>query len=103
MCGAAAESIVLAVAIAKSGDEEAVMSVYRTSNGRSRIENQVVGQARSPLKRGFEGVISLLKYWRDISAHGAKSSIGDHEAYVSLLLLLRHAAFVEENWVGLTE
>jgi len=43
MCGAAAESILLAVAITKSGDEEATMRLYRTSQGRRKVTDLVIG------------------------------------------------------------
>ena len=42
MCGASAESILLAIAIAKKGDEEEVLRLYATAQGRSRVENNIV-------------------------------------------------------------
>src|SRR5262249_19970960 len=45
MCGAAAESILLAVAVAKSGDERATLATYQTAKGRRRVIESVVGQA----------------------------------------------------------
>jgi hypothetical protein len=101
MCGAAAESILLSVAIAKSGNEKQTLATYRTAQGRTRIESSIVGQADERLKNGIHGVTGLLKYWRDAAAHGARAAVSDHEAHVALLLLLRHAAFVEDNWSDL--
>lgn len=104
MCGAAAESILLATAIAKAGrDEEGVLKVYRTANGRSRVENQVLGQAPDNIKREFVGLTGLLKYWRDEAAHGSSSQIGDNEGYTSLVMLLRYSMFIDQNWDVLTK
>ncbi len=102
MCGAASESILLATAIAKNGDEEKVLRAYSTSQGRSRVENMVVGQAKSYLKRDLDGLTSLLKYWRDEAAHGKASTISDNEAYTSLALLLRCAMTINNHWDELT-
>lgn len=52
MCGAAAESILLALAIARSGDEERVLRTYGAAGGRGRVENLVIGTARPELHRG---------------------------------------------------
>jgi len=67
MCGAAAESILLATAIAKR-DESSVLDAYNTAQGRSRVENMLIGQARDQLKREFQGCLTLLKYWRDAAS-----------------------------------
>lgn len=48
MCGAAAESVVLAVAIAKQGDEDAVLKVYFAAQGRKRTTDAVVHGAQLP-------------------------------------------------------
>jgi len=45
MSGAAAESVLLALAIAKVGNEEHVLQAYRQSSGRQRVLKLVVGQA----------------------------------------------------------
>jgi hypothetical protein len=101
MCGAAAESILLALAIAKRGEEE-VLSVYKTALGRSRIEGMVLGQAKQQVQTEFRGYTTLLKYWRDEAAHGRPSGITDNEAYTSLALLLRFAHFANDHWAQLT-
>ena len=101
MCGGASESIILATAIAKS-NEEKVLKVYASANGRSRVENMIIGQASEFLKREYRGYSSLIKYWRDESAHGKVSGISDNEAYTSIALLLRFAKFADDNWDALT-
>jgi hypothetical protein len=103
MCGASAESILLATAISKNKNENDVLKTYTTANGRKRIENMVIGQAKEHIKREFQGLTELLKYWRDEAAHGKASQISDNEAYTSLAMLLRFAMFVDGNWDGLTK
>ena len=98
MCGAAAESIILALAIQKSGDETKVMSMYSASGGRGRIENLIIGKKDKSIQDEFRSYVGLLKYWRDISAHGKMSGIQDPEAYTSLALLLRFAQFANDRW-----
>ena len=103
MCGAAAESILLATAIAKAdGNEEQVLRTYGSAQGRSRVENLVIGRASDRIKREFLGLVGLLKYWRDEAAHGQSSQISDNEAYTSLVMLLRYSMFIDQNWTELT-
>ena len=45
MCGAAAESILLAAAIAKTADEAAILKTYKSASGRKRVEDGLIGQA----------------------------------------------------------
>jgi len=101
MCGAAAEAILLATAIAKAGEKK-VLDQYNTSGGRGRVEKIILGQARENLRTECVAYMSLLKYWRDQASHGKVSGIKDVEAYTSLALLLRFAIFVKENWSELT-
>lgn len=103
MCGAASESILLATAIEKTNDEQKVIKMYSGAMGRSRIENIIIGQAPARVRREFRGLTTLLKYWRDTSAHGHKTAIGDNEAYTSLAMLLRFAIFTRDDWVELTK
>lgn len=97
MCGAASESILLHLAIQKKGNEEEVLKLYRAANGRSRLENLLVGKISKTIKNEFEICFGLLKYWRDEASHGCKSEITENEAYTSLALLLRSSMFVKEN------
>jgi hypothetical protein len=101
MCGAGAESILLATAIAKA-DEATVLSQYNTSGGRRRVENIILGKARQEIRDEYVGYMTLLKYWRDQAAHGKVSGIKDNEAYTSLALLLRFAIFVNDHWAEFT-
>ena len=75
MVGAAAESVLLAIAITKEGDEERVLRVYRSNRGRQAVLNMIVGQAdaqRRNTRTTFAGIVSL---WRDDAAHGQASPI----------------------------
>jgi hypothetical protein len=103
MCGAGAESIFLALAIQKSGDAEATEKLYLTKNGRSQIEATLTGQQPARIQNGFKGFTGLLKYWRDVSAHGQESHIEEVEAFTSVLLLLRFAQFATDHWDDLTK
>ena len=98
MCGAAAESVLLATAVAKTNDEAGVLRAYATGTGRQKVENIVIGQATEHVKREFRGLTELLKYWRDEAAHGSASKITENEAYTSLAMLLRYAMFIAKSW-----
>jgi hypothetical protein len=102
MCGAAAESILLAVAIQKSGDEAATLTLYRTASGRRRVIEGIIGQARQTIAEPFRSATGLLSYWRDEAAHGLASAISEIEAHEALARLLRFAQFATENWDELT-
>jgi hypothetical protein len=102
MCGAAAESILLAVAVAKSGDEAATLATYRTANGRRRVTDNVVGQAKPSIADPFRSATGLLSFWRDDAAHGLASTISEIEAHEALARLLRFAQFAADNWQELT-
>jgi hypothetical protein len=101
MCGAAAESILLAVAIAKEDDTDKVERLYLASGGRKKVENLLLGQQSKPIQEEFLGYMSLLKYWRDAAAHGRRSGIADNEAYTALAVLLRFAQFANDRWADL--
>ncbi len=103
MCGAAAESILLAVAIAKDGDADKVDRMYLASGGRRRVEQLIIGQQAKPIQEEFVGYLSLLKYWRDAASHGRRSGIADNEAYTALAVLLRFAQFANDRWTDLTK
>jgi len=103
MCGAAAESILLAVAIAKTGNESRVLSVYRRANGRREVQNILVGQAPDNVKRSISAFTDLLNYWRDEAAHGTASEIFELQAHEALARLLRFAQVATDRWDELTQ
>jgi hypothetical protein len=77
MSGAAAESILLAVAIAKSGDARTTLTTYQAASGRRRVVESVVRQARPGIADPFKSATGLLSYWRDAAAHGLASTISE--------------------------
>lgn len=101
MCGAAAESVLLALAFKKMGEQEALRE-YQRSGGRHRIRNRLVSQARNEIQTRFDSYLELLNYWRDESAHGVARSVGEEESFTSLLLLLRFAQLGSNEWNTLT-
>jgi hypothetical protein len=103
MCGAAAESILLAIAIAKTRDEKTVINEYASAFGRSKIEKRIWSRLTLPVQEEFKRYTALLKYWRDAAAHGRATHITETEAYTSLVLLLRFALFTDERWEELTQ
>jgi hypothetical protein len=103
MCGAAAESILLAVAIAKTGDEPAILKTYLGSQGRKRTIDNIVHGARAGIAEPFRAATSLLSYWRDEAAHGTLSEISEIEAHTALGRLVRVAQFTCDNWGELTQ
>lgn len=98
MAGGAAESIMLATAIAKMSSEEDVLREYGTARGRSKIENLIIGKVRRNLQAQFRGCTGLIGYWRDDAAHGKHSRLSDLEAFTSIAMLLRFAHFVNDHW-----
>lgn len=102
MCGAAAESIILALAIEKIGDEKKVLDIYVSASGRGRVENLLLGKQPKVVQEEFHRYTTLLKYWRDSAAHGKAVSITEPEAFSSLALLLRFARFAADRWGELT-
>jgi hypothetical protein len=102
MAGAAAESILLAVAIAKVGDEAKVLKEYSSSSGRGRVTKSVTTGLPEPVARTFTAALAVLHYWRDDAAHGKATTISEVEAYASLTQLLRVAQFCSDRWSELT-
>jgi hypothetical protein len=102
MCGAASESIILALAIAKKGSEEPILRMYAGATGRSRVEEYLLGSQTDFVREEFGRYTGLLKHWRDDSAHGRAVRISEPEAYSALVLLLRFALWAEGRWAELT-
>lgn len=101
MCGAAAESILLAAAARKNGEEQ-TLKTYASARGRSRVQTALLASVNEAIRQEFNSLSVLLKYWRDEASHGRPARIRDNEAYTSLALLLRLAQFVESHWLALT-
>jgi hypothetical protein len=102
MSGAAAESILLALAVAKVGDEEKVLAEYKTGSGRGRVKARILQGASVGLTKQFEAAAQVLHYWRDDAAHGTMTTIDEIEAHASLTQLLRLAQIASDHWIELT-
>jgi hypothetical protein len=102
MCGAAAESILLAIANAKVKDEELVLKDYRSATGRKRVTDKIAGTLKASLRDQLETFVRLLGYWRDDAGHGRDSSISEAQGNMALLQLLRFAQFADSEWDALT-
>jgi hypothetical protein len=102
MCGAAAESILLTLSIAKVGNEDAVIREYRTATGRKKTTDMLVGKLPDSIQRPFRSLIGILSYWRDDAAHGVASPISAPEAEEALRQLVMLAQFASRHWNDLT-
>jgi hypothetical protein len=102
MTGAAAESITLALAIAKEGNEAAVLREYRSNTGLTKIERLLMAQQNRHVQEGLPQFLRLLKYWRDESAHATATQVDEEEAFLALITLLRFAQFADNRWPELT-
>jgi hypothetical protein len=102
MSGAAAESILLRLAIEKLGDEEKVLSIYRKASGRKHVTDALVGRASEAIAGPFRMALNVIGFWRDEAGHGAHTTISEIEAYGALSHLIRLAQFSIDNWAALT-
>ncbi|HUS52868.1 MAG TPA: hypothetical protein VMY41_02550 [Thermohalobaculum sp.] len=102
MAGAAAESVLLALAIDKLGDEEKVLSLYRRAGGRKNVLNIIVGQANAITREQLSTFSNIISYWRDEAAHGRVSPISTANADEALRQLLHMCQWVNREWVALT-
>jgi len=102
MCGAAAESLLLAAATAQIGNEAEALKIYLTSGGRRRLEQRLTGTMPGPVPGRFRTLLDLLSYWRDASAHGASTDISEIEAFDAIGRLLRLAHLASDHWTELT-
>jgi len=102
MCGAAAESILLHLAIQKRRNEDEVLKLYRTASGRKRVEDILLAGTSSQTSNTVRNLTDLLKYWRDDASHGIASDISEFEAYEAIARLLRFAHFATDHKTELT-
>ncbi|WP_457578989.1 hypothetical protein [Ensifer adhaerens] len=102
MAGAAAESILLSVAIAKTGNEEDVRKKYNAAGGRQQVINLIVGQLPNWHNTTFKTFAGIISLWRDEAAHGATTSLTTANADESLRQLLHMCQWVEKHWDVLT-
>ena len=97
MCGAAAESILLTKACTRV-EPRRVHAIYRSSQGRRKIEQMIFGSAPQNLKKQATSGLDLLTYWRDDASHGILSGISHDEAMTSIFLLYRFTVLMNDHW-----
>lgn len=102
MCGAAAEAILLQLAIAKTKDEAATMKSYQAANGRKYIKDLLERNKPGGLVHELQSGFNLLSYWRDNAAHGAGVKVDQVNARTALNLLLGLAETADTKWTELT-
>jgi len=98
MSGAAAESILLALASERMGSRDAALREYQKVTGATRLLNHLKRGQNAHVHEQLDVMFSLLKHWRDASTHASESPMGEETAFVALLLLLRLAHFADERW-----
>jgi hypothetical protein len=103
MAGAAAESILLALAVIKEKNETKVLDEYNTSGGRRRMTKLLTRGVTQSVAAQFETALQVLHYWRDDAGHGSMTTISEIEAHASLTQLLRLAQFASDHWDVLTK
>lgn len=103
MCGAACESIYLSLAIAKNGNAEEILKKYRASDGRKQLRNLLESKLSGGLIRSLESGFNILAYWRDMTAHGESTNVGQSEAKAALNTLLGLAQLGSERWKDITQ
>jgi len=101
MAGAAAESILLALATAKIGDESKVLLEYNTTGGRRRLTKRVCSNVSATLATQLEAALQALRHWHDGAGHATMTTVSEAEAHISLTDLLRLAQFVHDHWAEL--
>ncbi|MGV1793810.1 hypothetical protein [Rhizobium sp. A37_96] len=102
MAGAAAEAIMLAVAFAKTKDEDKVRKDYNGAGGRQKILNLIIGPLLDWQKTSFKSYTGIIAHWRDEAAHGAPTALSTANADEALRQLLHMCQWVKKYWDDLT-
>lgn len=97
MVGAAAESLMLTLAIARTGSEDSVLRSYATRDGRKAVLNLILGQAPRHIAQPLGAGLTLLSYWRD-TVHGQAVPVSSPETEQALRELLTLSQFAFEHW-----
>jgi hypothetical protein len=102
MAGAGAESVLLALAIEKEGDEGKVLKAYSQAGGRQKVLNLIVGQANAARRDTLTAFTGIISMWRDEAAHGRATALGTANADEALRQLLQMCQWVDREWANLT-
>ena len=102
MVGAASESILLSLAIAKTKDEAKILNEYGARDGRRSVTNTLVVTLPKHMSETFKTFMNLLSYWRDEAAHGQASDLNVANADEALRQLLHLGQWADKHWDTLT-
>lgn len=97
MAGAAAETVLLATAIAKRKEEAGVLKIYNGRSGRLEVTRLVAANLSSSIGDQFKAALNVLHYWRDDAGHGTATTISEIEAHAALTQLLRLTQFTSDH------
>lgn len=105
MCGAAAESILLKLAIAKLGDEKKALQIYHGKQGRKELKDKILELGSKPagIKNEVETGFTILAYWRDDAAHGSALKLDSTTANVAIQMLCLFSIACKKHWNALTQ
>lgn len=101
MVGAAAESVLLAIAIAKIGNEAEILTTYRQARGRQKVLNLIVGRANAQRQGTLTTFAAIVSLWRDDAAHGQASPLSTANADEALRQLLHMCQWIDREWAEL--
>jgi len=101
MSGAAAEAVLLAIAIAKTKNEDEVLTIYRRAKGRRDVLNVIIGQAQKHRKDTLKAFTGIIAAWRDEAGHGAATKITTANADEALRQLLHMCQWTRREWEAL--
>ena len=97
MAGACAETILFTAYVKLVGDESKALKDMASSGGRGRVESALLGRLKEGQRLEIQTSMSIIKYWRDNSAHGLTGMVNQNEAYVALITLLNFAQAVRRH------
>lgn len=98
MCGAAAETILLSLAIALGGDEDEVLKEYLSRSGRAALMKRIKARLSHSDSLQLETYAKPLDYWRDAASHGLPARVLSGTAFQNLQLVRHLAHFVAGRW-----
>ena len=102
MCGAAAESVLLAMALGKLKDESAVLKIYEGRSGRHELTKVVCKGLPERTENSLKNFMGLLAYWRDDAAHGKPLEISQANSDEAVRQLLHLCQWSKKNWAEIT-
>ncbi|WP_374331357.1 hypothetical protein [Aestuariivirga sp.] len=102
MAGAAAEAILISLAIQILGDETKVFSIYNSKSGRHELQKAVRRDWKEHDATQLNTMMKIVAYWRDDAAHGRFIDVTQATAEEALRQLLHLSLWVGREWARLT-